>query len=192
MNRHFLSRFLVVFFALTVVWCISVLLYSSVACAGTIASKRLAKAQQGDCAACHAGGKQVIPGSHPKTKGMNLKQCLMCHMKDEVPITDKMPLSHKHMLSGISCQKCHGEKTPFTPVDTETCITCHSIDSLVNAPAKEADKPNPHNSHLGTDVDCSTCHHQHAKSEFVCAQCHSFTNVTPSPLTPLSFPSKAP
>jgi hypothetical protein len=192
MNRHFQSGLPVVFFALITVSCISLLLYFTVTWADAAGPKRLANAQPGDCAACHGGGKQVIPASHQETKGMNLKDCMVCHEKDEVSLKSKMPTSHVHMLSRISCQKCHGEKTPFSQVDMKACITCHSIDGLAKAPAKEVNKPNPHNSHYGTDVDCSVCHHQHAKSEFMCAQCHAFSNVTPSPLAPLNFSSKAP
>jgi len=108
-------------------------------------------------------------------------------MKDEVPLTDKMPTGHMHTLSGISCQKCHGKKSPFTKVGMKTCTTCHSTEVLAKAEPRGIFLPNPHNSHYGTEVECSLCHHQHAKSEFMCAQCHDFKNVTPSPLAALSF-----
>ncbi len=149
-----------------------------------------ATAQAGDCMACHAGGKQVIPGKHPATKGMNLQACLACHKQDDVRLTDKMPSSHAHMLAGISCQACHGAKPPYDEVEMKTCTACHATEKLAAAPARDHFLPNPHNSHYGTEVECSLCHHQHKKSEYMCTQCHDFKNVTPSPMTPLNFSSK--
>ena len=163
--------------------------YNTLSGADTDAPKRLAEARPGDCSACHTGGKQVLPGDHVQTKTMRLEQCLACHPKEKAAITLKMPTSHAHMLSGITCQACHGQKMPYSPVDMKTCTACHSTEILAKAPAEGINKPNPHNSHYGTDVDCALCHRQHAKSEFMCAQCHDFKNVTPSPLTPLSVSS---
>jgi len=163
---------------------------ASVSGTETGAPKRLANAGPGDCAACHAGGKQVLPGDHAPTKTMKLEQCLACHTKDKGRITDKMPSSHAHMLAGVSCKTCHGLKPPYDKVEMKTCTTCHGIEKLAAAPAKDHFRPNPHNSHYGTEVECSLCHHQHKKSEYMCTQCHDFKNVTPSPMNPLSFSSK--
>jgi cytochrome b subunit of formate dehydrogenase len=120
---------------------------------------------------------------------MTLGMCMECHAKDEVPLSDKMPTGHVHMLSGISCQRCHGGRMPFTKVDMKTCTTCHSTQELAKAEPKDHFHPNPHNSHYGTEVECSLCHHQHKRSEFMCTQCHDFRNVTPSPIVALSFPA---
>lgn len=176
--------------SLIIILSITLFLYNPILNADNTAPKRLATAQPGDCAACHAGGKPVLPDNHAKTKEMKLEQCLVCHPKDKDPITLKLPSSHAHTLAGVTCQKCHGQKPPFSKVDMKTCTACHGIDKLASAPAQAVDKPNPHNSHYGTDVDCALCHHQHAKSEFMCAQCHPFKNITPSPLNPLGFASK--
>ena len=165
---------------------------ASVSGTETGAPKRLANAGPGDCAACHAGGKQVLPGDHAPTKTMKLEQCLACHTKDKGRITDKMPSSHAHMLAGVSCKTCHGLKPPYDKVEMKTCTTCHGIEKLAAAPAKDHFRPNPHNSHYGTEVECSLCHHQHKKSEYMCTQCHDFKNVTPSPMAPLKFVSGAP
>ncbi len=121
---------------------------------------------------------------------MMLKDCMVCHGKDEVSLKSKMPMSHTHMLSGISCRTCHGKKEPFKKMNYKDCTSCHGTDTLAKAPARDHFLPNPHNSHYGTDVDCSLCHFQHKKSEFMCAQCHDFKNVTPSPMVPLKFMSK--
>ena len=192
MYRQSHSRLLIPSLILTVMPFLIVFLCCTAAGAATAAPKRLTNAQPGDCAACHAGGKAVLPGNHPATKGMNLEACMACHKQDEVPLTDKMPTGHEHMLSGVSCQACHGKKTPFAKVEMNTCTTCHGTEKLAAAPARDHFLPNPHNSHYGTDVDCSLCHRQHAKSEYMCVQCHDFKNVTPSPMVALSFLSKAP
>ncbi|MEN6472703.1 MAG: cytochrome c3 family protein [Syntrophaceae bacterium] len=191
-HRYSQSRILILFFTLVMVSCLSLLLFRDAAAADTNAPKRLSNVQAGDCAACHAGGKQVLPGKHPATKGMDLQACMACHPKDKEPITFKMPSSHAHMLTGITCQTCHGKTLPYSQVDMKTCTVCHSIEKLASVPARGTFLPNPHNSHYGTDVECSLCHHQHAKSEYMCLQCHDFKNVTPSPITPLSFLTKAP
>lgn len=191
-NLHIYSKFFKTFLSLALASLIVVILFFAMAGAAEKAPKRLTKAQPGDCIACHKGGKQVLPGDHQKTKGMKLGQCQTCHSKDEVPLTFKMPSSHAHMLSGVSCQKCHGKKAPYSKVGMQTCTQCHSIETLASAPTRGHFLPNPHNSHYGTDVDCNLCHYQHKKSEFMCTQCHDFKNVTPSPLNPLSFLTRAP
>ena len=191
MNWRFFPRTLNVLTTLALIPCISVLLCCNAAVADNGTPKRLTNAQPGDCASCHADGKQVLPSGHMATKTMNLQQCLMCHKRDKTPIKDKLPTSHMHMLSEISCQNCHEGKESFSRVGMKACIACHSIDTLAKTPAKDEKKiPNPHNSHYGTDAECSECHRQHAKSKFLCAECHNFTNITPSPMTPLAFNSK--
>ncbi|HQP31242.1 MAG TPA: cytochrome c3 family protein, partial [Deltaproteobacteria bacterium] len=122
---------------------------------------------------------------------MKLDQCLACHPKEKTPVTDKMPSSHAHMLAGVSCKACHGEKPPYDKVEMKTCTACHATEKLAAAPARDHFLPNPHNSHYGTEVECSLCHHQHKKSEYMCTQCHDFKNVTPSPMLPPTFLSAA-
>lgn len=146
---------------------------------------RTADVQPGDCSACHAA-KQVLPQGHADTKGTLLGTCTACHKDDEAPITCKMPSSHAHMLSGVSCRACHGDTQPFTAVEMGTCVSCHDIDALVKSTDKGENGVNPHTSHYGPELDCNLCHHQHAASEFFCAQCHDFPNVTPSPMIKLS------
>ncbi|SEM15355.1 Cytochrome b subunit of formate dehydrogenase [Syntrophus gentianae] len=189
-HRHSLSGIFKTFLCLTILSCIGVLLFFPFSGAAANSPKRLANVQPGDCQACHEGGKKVLPENHMNTKGMKLKSCVTCHAKDKISIKSKMPTSHAHTLAGITCEKCHGQKTPFTKIEYEVCVACHSTEGLAKVPAKGPTLPNPHNSHYGTEVDCSLCHFQHKKSEFMCSQCHSFKNVTPSPLLPLSFASK--
>jgi|GEM_PF-663141 len=190
MKRHLQPRPITIVCFLTTIFFVAVFFSNTVFGEDTGTPKRLANAEPGDCSACHAGGKQVLPGDHVQTKTMKLEQCLACHPKDKNPITLKMPSSHAHMLTGVSCKTCHGEKPPYDKVEMKTCTTCHSIEKLASAPARGPFLPNPHNSHYGTEVECSLCHHQHKKSEYMCTQCHDFKNVTPSPMMPLGFPSK--
>jgi hypothetical protein len=165
----------------------AVILLSASAGADTGTPKRLADVKAGDCMGCHAGGSPVLPEKHPDTKAMTFEQCMACHAKDEVALRSKMPTSHAHMLSGVSCKACHGEGEPSGDVGTKTCTMCHPTADLAKKPAKGVNMPNPHNSHYGTELDCDLCHYQHRKSENMCLDCHDFKNVTPSPIAPLSF-----
>ena len=189
-ERYYRTRPIAIFCFFTLIVSIAVVSYGTASGADPSAPKRLIDAQPGDCAACHAGGRHVMPGDHPQTKTMKMEQCRACHPKEKGPITDKMPSSHAHMLAGVSCQACHGQKPPYDKVDMKTCTACHPTGKLAAAPARDHFLPNPHNSHYGTDVECSLCHHQHKKSEYMCTQCHDFKNVTPSPMTPLIFSTK--
>ncbi|HOJ51118.1 MAG TPA: cytochrome c3 family protein [Syntrophales bacterium] len=128
----------------------------------------------GDCQACHKD-KKVLPENHPATADMNWKGCLMCHPSGEKGLVGKIPGSHRHQLSGVSCVSCHGKVKKEEPVKMAKCVSCHGD------PAKLAEKTagvkptNPHTSpHYGTELDCNLCHHQHVKSENYCLQCHSF------------------
>ena len=189
-KRRSLPRPIAIACFLTIILPVTVLYHDTVSGADASTPRRLMNAQPGDCAACHAGGKPVLPGDHAPTKTMKLDQCLACHPKEKTPVTDKMPSSHAHMLAGVSCKACHGEKPPYDKVEMKTCTACHATEKLAAAPARDHFLPNPHNSHYGTEVECSLCHHQHKKSEYMCTQCHDFKNVTPSPMTPLNFSSK--
>lgn len=138
------------------------------------APKLLPKAKAGDCAACH-GTDKVLPDSHPDTKGMSWKGCTACHKEGKMDLVGKMPGSHIHQLSGVTCVSCHGKAKKQEALAMEKCVACHgSTDKLAEKTAKV--KPeNPHTSpHYGTTLDCNLCHKQHAKSENYCAQCHSF------------------
>jgi hypothetical protein len=160
--------------------------------AGVLPPKRLGDVQPGDCLKCHTDGKRVRPEKHVDTKTMTMENCLTCHKENKPPMADKMPLSHTHMLAGISCRECHEDKRPYSPVETGTCLKCHQLDELVAAPSRSEDRPNPHKPpHEGTENDCSTCHHQHSRSELSCTQCHQYANVTPSPIVNLTGPPKS-
>jgi hypothetical protein len=138
------------------------------------APKRVSGAKPVNCVACH-GKEQVLPADHPKLANMKLASCRECHVKGDVSSLDgKLPLSHKHLLAGLTCAKCHGKAKKQEPVDFQVCVGCHEPEKL--AQTTSAVRPqNPHTSrHYGTALDCNACHHQHAKSEDFCGQCHKF------------------
>lgn len=137
-------------------------------------------AKGGECALCHKGNT-MVPETHPDTKGMDLGQCMTCHRKDDPKLTNVLPLSHSHLLSGVSCAGCHGEADPPKFVGTSHCLTCHKPEDLVEA-TKDVKEANPHNSHYGPELDCDLCHHAHKPSENFCNQCHEFNFVIPSPM----------
>lgn len=142
--------------------------------------ERLANVRGGDCAACHKADNK-LPSSHTDTKGINLKQCLGCHGQDDPKLTNTLPLSHTHLLGGVSCAACHGDASPPKLVETGQCISCHNLEELVAA-TKDVLGTNPHFSHYGPELDCDLCHHAHAESENFCNQCHEFNYVIPSPI----------
>jgi len=155
------------------------LLIVGFALAGWAAPKLLEKAVPGDCKACH-GTEKILPERHGETQDMNWKGCLACHQEGKLSLIGKVPGSHIHQLSGVTCVKCHGKTKKPIALTMEQCVACHgSPDKLAEKTAKV--KPeNPHTSpHYGTTLDCNLCHHQHAKSENYCAQCHSFQYAVP-------------
>ncbi|HEY3276594.1 MAG TPA: cytochrome c3 family protein [Syntrophorhabdaceae bacterium] len=141
--------------------------------------KKLATAKPGDCAACH-GSEKRLPQDHKATKGMSYQACLECHEKSgPMSLTGKMPGSHMHQISGITCTKCHGKVKKPEEVKMKQCVACHNTDKIAEKTAKV--KPqNPHESpHYGRTLDCNLCHHQHGKSENYCNQCHKFDYKVP-------------
>lgn len=143
------------------------------------APKNLPTARPGNCAACH-GTQKVLTGDHPDTRGMKYSECAGCHQKGSPQqLEGKLPASHIHQLSGVTCAKCHKSIKKPEAVAMKRCETCHNADKLAEKTAQV--KPsNPHTSpHYGTTLDCNVCHHQHAKSENFCSQCHDFKFVVP-------------
>jgi cytochrome b subunit of formate dehydrogenase len=145
--------------------------------------ERLMTAQSGDCAACH-GTQQMLPTGHLNTRGLTLGECRMCHQDEEVPMTNRLPLSHAHQLSGIACSDCHGDQDPPQSVEKDQCITCHDEQELIRRTEYLRElEANPHDSpHYGTDLDCNMCHYEHSESELFCSQCHDFDFVVNSPV----------
>jgi len=134
----------------------------------------------GDCAACH-GDESVLPEGHVPTADMDTEGCLACHGK-ATPLTlrSKMPLSHFHSLSGVTCQDCHGENETPQALSTEQCLICHGTLEDLAARTSDSKPENPHSTpHGPTYVACDLCHKQHAKSENFCFECHDFEFVVP-------------
>ena len=160
--------------------CISTLLLLLCSTGTTCAApKRVTTAKAGDCVVCH-GQQAVLPPGHADTKAMTYKECLTCHEKGGPQrLEGKLPGSHFHQLSGVTCAKCHGKGKKPEAVKMKQCVACHDPDKLSEKTAQV--KPeNPHSSpHYGTSLDCNVCHHQHGKSENFCSQCHKFDFVVP-------------
>ena len=137
------------------------------------------KAKPGDCAACHVD-KKALPETHPDTRTMDTMACRVCHTANSMSLIGKLPVSHTHLLSGVSCEACHGDtKQPEEP-PMEKCVACHGPTANLAEKTKDVKPTNPHTSpHYGTELNCNLCHKQHAKSENYCAQCHKFDFKTP-------------
>ncbi len=142
--------------------------------------QRLVNVQGGDCVVCHEADGN-IPPDHVETKAMNLGQCLECHSEDNPKLVHTLPLSHSHLLSGVTCVNCHGKTDPAGAVGSEQCMACHKPEQLPEK-TKGNKEANPHNSHYGPEMDCDLCHHVHAPSANYCNQCHEFTFIVPSPM----------
>lgn len=140
----------------------------------------LQRVRAGECNVCHES-KGKVPQGHVATKGLNLQQCLDCHIKDSPRFVNTLPLSHSHLLSGVSCQDCHDNPESPEAVGSDICISCHEIGGLVEK-TKDNKEANPHDSHYGPELDCDLCHHVHIASENFCNQCHEYTFVIPSPI----------
>jgi hypothetical protein len=142
-------------------------------------AERLAGVKAGNCGSCHKG-QSKLPAGHGDTKAMSYKDCLNCHDKTgPQKLEGKLPASHIHGLSGITCVKCHGKTKKPTEVEMKQCVMCHNAETVASKTAEVKPK-NPHTSpHYGTDLDCNLCHHQHRKSENYCSQCHKFDFTVP-------------
>ena len=131
-----------------------------------------------ECSACHSfeAGKQFgligLPSSWgaPKEDDVKLMKEKMASWADD-QFTDSL-----HAKAGVDCAGCHGKDAPLTDstVDNERCLQCHGpIEKLAARSAnKEFPKRNPHASHYGSDIACTTCHHAHEASVVMCAECH--------------------
>lgn len=108
------------------------------------------------------------------TTSFSWSDCKGCHVKGEdTSLTGKITLQHVHLLSGVTCDKCHVDVKKPEPVPAKVCTSCHEP-AKVAAVTAELDPTNPHDSpHYGQDSDCNLCHHQHKKSANDCEQCHS-------------------
>lgn len=129
----------------------------------------------GDCNACHKNGK-VLSKGHPITTKMDMKTCKTCHKDEPVEgktlssLSGKIPLSHMHMLRGITCKVCH--ETEIKTLNTENCIACHK-DYNVKTNKINPSLPKVHDTHMG-ELSCNLCHKIHGKSVNFCAQCHDW------------------
>ena len=142
--------------------------------------KRLENAKPGHCAVCHLEQK-VLPVSHVNTGEMSFAQCSGCHLatagkKPPGTLRGKMPLSHAHQLSGVTCTDCHEKQRPAAAPEGQKCLACHAGYKKIALTDKALH--NPHDSHMG-ELDCLLCHHVHKNSENFCGQCHWWKYTVP-------------
>lgn len=82
---------------------------------------------------------------------------------------------------GLQCEKCHAEKVAVAPDDNQTvenreCVACHEDYPVLAAETakKLSNKAiNPHASHLGAEIACTSCHQGHQTSKAYCLNCHT-------------------
>lgn len=142
-----------------------------------VSVKAPAQPKPGECKACHKD-KDVLPQGHVDTVEMAGGDCDSCH-SGATSLWTKMPLSHKHKLNGLTCDKCHENTDPKKAVDASVCQTCHNDPQALLEASKEL-TINPHFSpHDGKIPDCNKCHHQHKKSVNYCAGCHGLDYKVP-------------
>ncbi len=135
-------------------------------------------AKKVECAVCHnvETGKpfglqgQITDWGTPKADDMKLMKEKMTSWADS-KYTDNL-----HAKASVDCAGCHGKKAPVSDdtVENERCLQCHGpVAKLAERSAnKEFPKRNPHASHYGSDIACTTCHKAHDASVVMCADCH--------------------
>lgn len=80
---------------------------------------------------------------------------------------------------GLACKKCHGDN--IAPDDNQTvenreCVACHEgYPAMAELTAKKLTNKaiNPHGSHLGPEIACTSCHQGHQESKAYCTNCHT-------------------
>lgn len=116
---------------------------------------------------------------------------------------DEALMAHVHQVADTTCLDCHepkideqiteglawvrgdysvGEDGMLTTVgvrsDAQMCATpdCHDFEGVVAATQDWGGEEgvNPHESHQGYQLDCSSCHSAHGQSMMYCNTCHDY------------------
>lgn len=131
-----------------------------------------------ECAVCH----NVETGKNFGLKGDSVEWGT-AHPDDVKLMKEKMAswasskyTDNLHAKANVDCAGCHGKKAPAgdDTVENARCLECHGpVAKLAERSAnKEFPKRNPHASHYGNDIACTTCHKAHEASVVMCADCH--------------------
>lgn len=89
---------------------------------------------------------------------------------------------HRGNSGALNCGKCHGSSVAPDDnqrVENKECVACHGdyAELAVETAKKLTNKAlNPHASHLGPEIACTSCHLGHQESKAYCLNCH--TNFT--------------
>lgn len=116
---------------------------------------------------------------------------------------DPSQMAYVHQLTDTTCLQCHEPKldeqigealvwvrgdfalgedgklaTVGVRADTSMCATagCHDLDEVAAATENWGGEEgvNPHDSHQGYGLDCSSCHTAHGQSYMYCNTCHDY------------------
>ncbi len=131
-----------------------------------------------ECTACHTyvAGKSFGLIGHAKSWGAPKDDDMVLMKQKEASWSGSAFTDHAHAKANVDCAGCHGKDAPVSDstVDNERCLSCHGPVEKLAAKTANAEFPkrNPHASHLGSDIACTTCHHAHEPSVVMCADCH--------------------
>jgi hypothetical protein len=133
-----------------------------------------------------AGAARPEPATAPATASKAVKLASAAKPSPEARALldriDKAPegIAGLHRGSkGLACKKCHGDNT--APDDNQTvenreCVACHEgYPAMAELTAKKLTNKaiNPHGSHLGPEIACTSCHQGHQESKAYCTNCHT-------------------
>lgn len=135
-----------------------------------------------DCTSCHVfkPGKQFSAATSKANLGaLDVDQYERLR-KAVATWADSKGLAAVHGSKlNLSCGACHQKQ--LIPDDNETvvnkqCVSCHGgYDKLAElSKTKLANAAiNPHGSHLGPQIACTSCHQGHVESKPYCLNCHT-------------------
>lgn len=137
-----------------------------------------------DCNACHSvvAGKSFGLIGQKHSWGAPRKGDLALLKEKFSSWANSAYTDHLHAKASVDCAGCHGSQLPVadSTVENERCLTCHGPVEKLAEKTRNAEFPkrNPHASHLGDDIACTTCHHAHTASVVYCADCHRLWKMT--------------
>lgn len=107
--------------------------------------------------------------------------CTTCHVRDtQLALFSAITLDHHHLLSGVTCQACHGSTEAPAPMSASQCLVCRGPLEDLTARTTGVPPTNPHASpHGPVFAECDLCHQMHKESEDFCGQCHDFSYTVP-------------
>lgn len=130
------------------------------------------------CETCHSfvDGKSFGLLGEEANLGVVKKDDLALMQQKMATWADGQFTDHLHAKGNVDCAGCHGKPVPVSDATVENprCLECHGpVEKLAERSAnKEFPKRNPHASHYGSEIACTSCHKAHEASVVMCADCH--------------------